>query len=144
MIPGYKYTLTVPKGIFRDINNALNDSTQVSVNLPTDVKLSTLQLDMANVRHKYIIELLDERRTQTLFTFVVNEDQTIEFPYLTAGKYYVRITEDLNGNSYVDTGSLLDRQMPERVKYLKINDKPLLDIPEMSFITQSVDLGQMF
>ena len=88
--------------------------------------------------------MLDERRTQTLFTFVVNEDQTIEFPYLTAGKYYVRITEDLNGNSYVDTGSLLDRQMPERVKYLKINDKPLLDIPEMSFITQSVDLGQMF
>lgn len=139
-----KYTLTVPKGIFRDINNALNDSTQVTVSLPIDVKLSTLQLDLKNVNHKYIVEMLDERRTQTLFTHVVNEDKMVEFPYLTAGKYYIRITEDLNGNSYVDTGSLLDHQMPERVKYFKIDDNPLLDIPEMSFISQTVDLEQMF
>ena len=139
-----KYTLTVPKGIFRDINNALNDSTQVSVSLPIDVKLSTLQLDLKNVNHKYIVEMLDERRTQTLFTHVVNQDKMVEFPYLTAGKYYIRITEDLNGNSYVDTGSLLDHQMPERVKYFKIDDNPLLDIPEMSFISQTVDLEQLF
>lgn len=139
-----KYTLTVPKGIFRDINNALNDSTQVTVSLPIDVKLSTLQLDLKNVNHKYIVEMLDERRTQTLFTHVVNQDKMVEFPYLTAGKYYIRITEDLNGNSYVDTGSLLDHQMPERVKYFKIDDNPLLDIPEMSFISQTVDLEQMF
>lgn len=139
-----KYTLTIPKGIFRDINNAWNDSTQVTVSLPIDVKLSTLQLDLKNVNHKYIVEMLDERRTQTLFTHVVNEDKMVEFPYLTAGKYYIRITEDLNGNSYVDTGSLLDHQMPERVKYFKIDDNPLLDIPEMSFISQTVDLEQMF
>lgn len=139
-----KYTLTVPKGIFRDINNAWNDSTQVTVSLPIDVKLSTLQLDLKNVNHKYIVEMLDERRTQTLFTHVVNQDKMVEFPYLTAGKYYIRITEDLNGNSYVDTGSLLDHQMPERVKYFKIDDNPLLDIPEMSFISQTVDLEQMF
>ena len=139
-----KYTLTVPKGIFRDINNAWNDSTQVTVSLPIDVKLSTLQLDLKNVNHKYIVEMLDERRTQTLFTHVVNQDKMVEFPYLTAGKYYIRITEDLNGNSYVDTGSLLDHQMPERVKYFKIDDNPLLDIPEMSFISQTVDLEQLF
>ena len=139
-----KYTLTIPKGIFRDINNAWNDSTQVTVSLPIDVKLSTLQLDLKNVNHKYIVEMLDERRTQTLFTHVVNQDKMVEFPYLTAGKYYIRITEDLNGNSYVDTGSLLDHQMPERVKYFKIDDNPLLDIPEMSFISQTVDLEQMF
>ena len=138
------YTLTVPKKIFRDINNAWNDSTQVSVRLPSDVKLSTLQLDLVNVHHKYIVEMLDERRTQTLFTFVVYQDQMLEFPYLTSGKYYIRITEDINGNSFVDTGSLLDHQMPERVKYFKIDDNPLLDIPEMAFITQSVDLEQMF
>ena len=139
-----KYTLSVPKGIFQDINNAWNERTQVTVSLPIDVKLSTLQLDLKNVSHKYIVEMLDERRTQTLFTHVVTEDKMVEFPYLTAGKYYIRITEDLNGNSYVDTGSLLDRQMPERVKYFKIDDNPLLDIPEMSFISQTVDMEQMF
>ena len=144
MLIGYVYTLTVPHGLFRDINNAWNDSTQVQVSLPVDPALSTLQLDLKNVRHKYIVELLDERRTRTLFSFVVNTDQMLEFPYLDAGKYYIRIIEDLNENSYVDTGSLLDRQMPERVKYFKIDDKPLIDIPEMSLITQTVDLEQLF
>ena len=144
MLVGYVYSIAVPHGLFRDINNAWNDSTHVEVSLPIDPTLSTLQLDIRNVRHKYIVEMLDERRTQTLFSYVVNQDQTVEFPYLNAGKYYIRITEDLNENSYVDTGSLLDRQMPERVKYLKIDDKPLLDIPEMSLITQTVDLEQLF
>ena len=144
MIVGYIYTLTVPHGVFRDINNAWNDSTQVQVSLPFDPLLSTLQLDMKNVNHKYIVELLDERRTQTLFSYVVNHDQIVEFPYLDAGKYYIRITEDINENSYVDTGSLLGHQMPERVKYFKIEDNPLIDIPEMSLITQTVDLEQLF
>ena len=139
-----EYSVTVPRGSFRDINNNWNDSTYVSVRLPSDVKLSTLVLDMVNVHHKYIVEMLDEKRSRTLFTFVVNENAKLEFPYLDAGKYYVRITEDLNNNSYVDTGSLLDHQMPERVKYFKIEDKPLLDIPEMSVITQTVDLEQLF
>lgn len=144
MIVGYDYSLMVPSGMFRDINNNWNDSTVFKVQLPFDVSLSTLQLNLCNVHHKYIVHMLDERRTNILFTSVVNQDQTIEFPYLSAGKYYIRITEDLNENSFVDTGSLLQHQMPERVKYLKIDDDPLLDIPEMSFITQTVDLEQMF
>ena len=144
MRTGYEYSVVVPKGLFRDINNHWNDSSFVKVQLPVDVSLSTLQLDLSNVNHKYIVELLDERRTNTLFTNVVTSDCQLEFPYLTSGKYYVRITEDLNNNSYVDTGSLLLHQMPERVKYLKIDDNPLLDIPEMSFITQTVDVDQMF
>ena len=139
-----QYSLTVPEGLFRDINNNWNDSSDFKVRLPMEVNLSTLILDMKSVHHKYVVELLDERRTQVLFTHVVNQDSQLEFPYLDAGKYYVRITEDLNGNSYVDTGSLLNHQMPERVRYLKVDDNPLLDIPEMSYITQTVDLEELF
>lgn len=144
MLVGNEYTLGVPKGLFRDINDHWNDTTFVSVRLPIEVRLSTLQLDLVNVHHKYVVELMDERRTNIMFTYAVNEDTQLTFPYLDPGKYYVRITEDLNENSYVDTGSLLQRQMPERVKYFKIDDEPLLDIPEMSFISQTVDIEQMF
>ena len=144
MLVGNEYTLGVPKGLFRDINDHWNDTTFVSVRLPIEVRLSTLQLDLINVHHKYVVELMDERRTNIMFTYAVNEDTQLTFPYLDPGKYYVRITEDLNENSYVDTGSLLQRQMPERVKYFKIDDEPLLDIPEMSFISQTVDIEQMF
>ena len=141
---GYGYHMKIPQGVFRDINNHWNDSTEVTVALPSDVNLSTLQMAVKNVNHKYIIELLDERRTSVERTYIITEDATLEFPYIQPGKYYIRITEDLNGNSYVDSGNLLEHQMPERVKYLKINDNPLLDIPAMSFIDQTVDLQELF
>ena len=141
---GYGYHMKIPQGVFRDINNHWNDSTEVTVALPSDVNLSTLQMAVKNVNHKYIIELLDERRTSVERTYIITEDATLEFPYIQPGKYYIRITEDMNGNSYVDSGNLLEHQMPERVKYLKINDNPLLDIPAMSFIDQTVDLQELF
>ena len=141
---GYGYHMKIPQGVFRDINNHWNDSTEVTVSLPAEVSLSTLQLAAKNVVHKYIIELLDERRTSVERSYIITEDATLTFPYIQPGKYYIRITEDLNGNSYVDSGNLLEHQMPERVKYLKINDNPLLDIPAMSFIDQTVDLQELF
>ncbi|MBO4844635.1 MAG: Ig-like domain-containing protein [Bacteroidales bacterium] len=144
LLPGHGYTMKIPQGVFRDINNHWNDSTEVSVSLPSDANLSTLQLEVTNVHHKYIIDMQDERKSSIIRSYIVTEDRSLVFPYLTAGKYYIRITEDLNENSYVDSGSLLDHQMPERVKYMKINDNPLLDIPAMSFVTQSVDIGELF
>ena len=144
MLPGYGYTVKIPNRIFRDINNHWNDSTEVSVSLPTDEELSSLNLDVRNVHHKYIIELLDERRTNVLRSFIITADRSLVFPYIKSGKYYIRITEDMNGNSYVDSGSLLDHQMPEKVQYLKINDNPLLDIPASAVINQTVDLEELF
>lgn len=144
MLPGYGYTVKIPNRIFRDINNHWNDSTEISVSLPTDEELSSLNLDVRNVHHKYIIELLDERRTNVLRSFIITADRSLVFPYIKSGKYYIRITEDMNGNSYVDSGSLLDHQMPEKVQYLKINDNPLLDIPASAVINQTVDLEELF
>lgn len=144
MYIGYEYSMKIPEGIFRDINNYKNDSTLVKVTLPGDENLSTLQLMMSNVHHKYIIEMLDERRSTVLRSYIITEDAFLNFPYLDPGKYYLRITEDINENSYVDTGSLLEHRMPERVKYFKINDNPLLDIPESAVISQTVDLEQLF
>ena len=144
MYNGYEYSMKIPEGAFRDINNFLSDSAYVKVTLPGDEALSSLQLKMENVHHKYIVDMMDERRTSVLRSFIINEDTFLNFPYLDAGKYYIRITEDINDNSYVDTGSLLEHRMPERVKYFKINDNALLDIPASAVISQTVDLEQMF
>ena len=144
MYNGYEYSMKIPEGAFRDINNFLSDSAYVKVTLPGDEALSSLQLKMENVHHKYIVDMMDERRTSVLRSFIIKEDTFLNFPYLDAGKYYIRITEDINDNSYVDTGSLLEHRMPERVKYFKINDNALLDIPASAVISQTVDLEQMF
>ena len=143
--PGYEYFLKVPHRKFRDINGFYNDSSEVKVTLPNDDKLSTLVLNLSNVKNKYIVDLLNEKRDKVLRQYIVENDQTLQFPYLKAGKYSIRITEDLNRNGIVDTGILLEKKQPEKVMFYKLEDGTfLIDIPEMMEIEQSLDVQAMF
>lgn len=145
LLPGYEYYLKVPHRKFKDINGFYNDSTEVKVSLPNDDKLSTMLLTMSNVKNKYIVDLLDEKRTKVLRSYIIESDQQLVFPYLRAGKYSVRITEDLNRNGLVDTGILLEHKQPEKVRFYKLEDGTfLIDIPEMVEIEQKVDIGEIF
>ncbi|MBR5563989.1 MAG: Ig-like domain-containing protein [Bacteroidales bacterium] len=145
LLPGYEYFLKVPHRKFKDINGFYNDSTEVKVMLPNDDKLSTMFLNMSNVKNKYIIDLLDEKRTNVLRSYIIESDQQLTFPYLRAGKYSIRITEDLNRNGLVDTGILLEHKQPEKVRFYKLEDGTfLIDIPEMVEIEQSIDVGEIF
>lgn len=143
--PGYEYFLKVPHRKFKDINGFYNDSTEVKVSLPKDDKLSTMFLELSNVKNKYIVDLLNEKRDKVLRSYIVDSDQTLTFPYLKASKYSIRITEDLNRNGIVDTGILLEKKQPEKVRFYKLEDGTfLIDIPEMSEIEQALDVAEMF
>lgn len=143
--PGYEYFLKVPHRKFRDINGFYNDSSEVKVTLPNDDKLSTLVLNLSNVKNKYIVDLLNEKRDKVLRQYIVENDQALQFPYLKAGKYSIRITEDINRNGIVDTGILLEKKQPEKVMFYKLEDGTfLIDIPEMMEIEQNLDVQAMF
>ena len=145
MLAGYEYFLKVPHRKFMDINGFYNDSSEVKVMLPTDDKLSTMSLVLSNVHNKYIIDLLNEKRDNVLRTYIVDKDATLLFPYLKAGKYSIRITEDLNRNGIVDTGNLLEHKQPEKVRFYKLQDGTfLIDIPEMTELEQAIDVEEMF
>lgn len=145
MQSGYDYILKMPHRRFKDINGFYNDSTEVKVTLPNDDNLSTMNLALSNVNNKYIVDLLDEQRKKVLRSYVIDSDQTLKFPYLKAGKYSIRITEDLNRNGIVDTGNLLEHRQPEKVRFYKLEDGTfLIDIPEMTELDQSIDLVEMF
>lgn len=145
LLPGYEYFLKVPHRKFRDINGYYNDSTEVKVTLPKDDKLSTMKLSLSNVNNKYIVDLLNEKRNKVLRSYIIDSDQTLLFPYLKAGKYSIRITEDLNRNGIVDTGILLEHRQPEKVRFYKLEDGTfLIDIPEMTELEQSIDMIEMF
>ena len=142
---GYEYKLKLPHRKFRDINGFYNDSTEVKVSLPKDDKLSTMNLVLTNVNNKYIVDLLNEKRSSVLRSYVIENDQTLIFPYLKKGKYSIRITEDLNKNGIVDTGNLLEHRQPEKVRFYKLEDGTfLIDVPEMMEIDQNIDLQEMF
>lgn len=143
--PGYEYFLKIPHRKFKDINGFYNDSTEVKVSLPKDDKLSTLSLVLSNVNNKYIVDLLNEKRDKVLRSYIIDKDATLLFPYLKAGKYSIRITEDVNRNGIVDTGNLLEHKQPEKVRFYKLEDGTfLIDIPEMMEIEQNIDAAEMF
>ncbi|MCF0175927.1 MAG: Ig-like domain-containing protein [Bacteroidales bacterium] len=145
MLVGYEYFLKFPHRRFKDINGFYNDSTEVKVTLPNDDKLSTLSFELSGVHNRYIIDLLNEARTQTVRSFIIDQDQTVTFPYVKAGKYSVRITEDLNRNGMVDTGNLLEHKQPEKVMfYTTDGENYVLEILEMSEVVQTLDLSEMF
>lgn len=142
---GYEYFLKIPHRKFKDINGFYNDSSEVKVMLPNDDKLSTMLLNLTNVKNKYIVDLLNEKRDKVLRSYIVDSDRTLIFPYLKSGKYSIRITEDLNRNGIVDTGILLEKKQPEKVRFYKLEDGTfLIDIPEMMEIEQNLDVEKMF
>lgn len=143
-LKGYEYSLKIPENCFRDINGNVNDSLLVKVSLPDDDMLSKLYLNMKNVDRKYIVDLLDEKLSGVLRTYVIDSDRTLEFPYLKEGKYAVRISDDGNRNSMVDTGNLLEHRQPEKVLFYMINEDKLFDIPASTELDQTIDINKLF
>ena len=142
---GWEYILKIPHRVFKDINGFYNDSTEVKVSLPKDDKLSSISLVLTGVKTKYIVDLLTEKRDKVIRSYIIDKDQTLLFPYIKAGKYSIRFTEDVNGNGLVDTGNLLEHKQPEKVLFYKLEDgKYLIDIPEMTELEQNIDVEEMF
>ena len=142
--PGFDYFLKIPYRRFRDINGYYNDSTELKVTLPKDDKLSSITLELSEVHNKYIIDLLNEKRDKVIRSFIVNADGPVLFPYLKAGKYCIRITEDINRNNIVDTGNLLEHRQPEKVRFFKLEDQFLINVLERSEMVWTLDLQEMF
>ena len=141
---GFDYYLKIPYRKFRDVNGFYNDSTEMKATLPTDEKLSSISFELSNVKNRYIIDLLSEKRDNIIRSFTVDADQTVYFPYVKAGKYCVRITEDRNGNGLVDTGSILEHRQPEKVMFFKVKDQFLIDIPERTEYVQQLNMEELF
>lgn len=142
---GYEYFLKIPHRRFRDINGYYNDSTELKVSLPKDDKLASITMELSGVHNKYIVDLLTEKRDKVVRSFIVESDGSIVFPYLKAGKYCMRITEDINRNNIVDTGNLLEHRQPEKVRFFKPDDeKFLIDVLERAEMVWTLNLEEMF
>ena len=141
---GFDYILRIPHRRFRDINGYYNDSTQLKVTLPTDEKLSSIQLNLSQVHQKYIVELLNDKRNKVIRSFIVEKDGPVVFPYLKQGSYCVRLTEDVNRNNLVDSGNLLEHRQPEKVRFFKINDQFLIKVLERSEMVWDINMEELF
>ena len=149
MLPGYEYYLKLPHRAFRDVSGFWSDSTETKISLPKEETLSLLKVPMTGVDRKIIVDLLNEKRDKVLRSYIIEHDQVLEFPYLKEGKYCLRITDDGNRNSIVDTGSLLEHRQPETVTFYNFGapdgkDGKFLTIPPSAEIEHSIDVSKLF
>lgn len=140
---GFEYKVKVPEGCFTDITGFKCDSVETKVSLPTEESLSNLSLDIVNVDGKYIIDLLDSKRV-LIRGFEIEKNAKLLFPYVSEGKYYIRITSDDNRNGLVDTGDLLAHRQPEKVLLYKQGENDYIDIPAGSDVEQRIDIKELF
>lgn len=142
---GYDYILKLPHREFRDMNGYYNDSTECKVALPKDDNLSLLQFNLQNVKYRYIVDLLTEKMDKVLDTYTLTSDGPVVFPYLKAGKYCVRLTQDINGNGRVDTGNLMAHRQPEKVKFYTLKDgNYVITLKEGTEMEQNLDVEKLF
>ena len=141
---GYDYTLKLPFRAFRDINGNWSDSTKVNFSLPKGDDLSTLTLLLSDVDRKVIIDLLDEKRKKILRQYIVDTDCSLNFPYLKEGKYSLRVTDDSNRNSIVDSGSLLEHRQPEPVLFFTVGNSEFIEIPAGAEVEQDISIKTLF
>lgn len=145
LLPGYEYSLDVKRRAFMDIYKHTNDSIVKSVSLPQDERMSKLTLDVTNVNGSYIVELTNITRDKIFRSYKINVDSKLEFPYLQPGKYSVKIVQDMNGNGIIDTGNVIEKIQPEKVRLFKLsNGSAILIIPESSEVTQSINVNNIF
>lgn len=143
---GYKYELQVPEATFFDVYHRKNKKSNKEFQLPNTEKLSVFTANITGTQGKrYIVELVDESCKKSYRKYVINSDQTLLFPYLQAGKYGVRLTEDRNNNGLFDTGNLLKWQQAEPTKLYKLPDgSKNFEIKEQMDLTQDINLIEIF
>ena len=145
MVKGHEYELRIPQGSFVNLDKLPNAESTAKFKVPQDEKLSQLQLVLTGVEELYIVELTDESGRKVIRSYRTEQDGTLDFPYLQAGKYMIRITCDKNRNGYADTGNLLERKQPEVVRFFESEPgNKIFEIPESAEIEQAIDLRLMF
>ena len=115
---GGEYTLVIPRGAIETIDGELNDSIRQVFRVAKESEMGSVILNMNNPEEgvSYILQMLDER----------GDKQVREVPYLTRtdtvhyippGKIRLRLVLDRNNNGKWDTGDLVRRIQPEKVRW---------------------------
>jgi uncharacterized protein (DUF2141 family) len=114
--PGIEYSLEADTATFSTIYGVVSAPIKQGLKVRTNDSYATLMMTVNGMNGKAIIAQLLNAQDQ-----VIKESETstgrAEFFYLTAGKYYMRLIVDENGNGKWDTGDYDTGKQPEAVYY---------------------------
>lgn len=113
--PGKTYSLTFLQNAVEDLYSHRNDSVSWKTEVTKPEKYGNIVLTMTYDNHdNLLVQLLSEKDD------VLSQQPAtakVTFNHLKAGKYRLRVVEDLNRNRQWDPGDYFKRVQPERVFY---------------------------
>lgn len=114
--PVNNYTIAIIENAFEDIYSVANDSIQFSLKTKELEDYGRITLEVQNPKAKnVIVELLDSKLKIVERKFISKSKEAVVFDLLTPNEYSVRAIIDDNNNKKWDTGSLLEKKLPEEV-----------------------------
>jgi hypothetical protein len=140
-----KYELTILPEAFVDIYSITNDTIIKKFETADPEKFGKLILDVINSDKQYIFHLIKERDKKITQEKIADGNGEVVFQYLNAGKYRIKVIEDLNRNGKWDTGSYLGKKQAERVVFIVFSTgEDLLEIKTNREDEQTVDASMFF
>lgn len=144
-----EYNLLIPDSVFMNIAFQGNDTLKSTFKVADSSKYGTviieLRVDEQLPDYEYILELQtkDGKTYQKIRHAVAG--QSYKLRYLPASQYRLRVTEDRNKNGEWDTGSLVQRRQPERIRIWEhpATGRDIL-AKENWDVTVPVDLRELF
>ena len=111
-----KYEFRILPGAFKDFYNNLNDSINYTFKTKTYDDYGNLRFIIRNETYPIIVQLVNSIG-ETKYEKYIENSNSIDFKYLRAGKYFVRLIFDTNNNKRYDSGDFLKKRKPEKVIY---------------------------
>ncbi len=114
------YQLLIPDSTFLSIRGTSHDTIRFTFTdrKPEEYGTLIINLAMPDPACQYLVQVLtgeDKVIVQRMVTGTTSE--RIEFPYLTPGKYRVKVIYDQNHNNQWDAGKYILKRAPEKVRY---------------------------
>ena len=112
------YELMIRDSAFTAYNGCSNDTIVVTFTTKTEKDYGTLKMlyEVPSNGVSYVATLLTEKNVE-LRSDKVSSGTVMVYDRLPAGKYKVRLLEDVNGNGVWDTGDYKQKQLPEKVLF---------------------------
>lgn len=114
-----QYILVFGEGAVTAIFNAKNKEIRKNFKLASTDDYGTLGLKVTvpDTTKNYILQLVNEKKDQVIFSESINTSKTITFTKYRQGIYFARIVYDTNKNGVWDTGDVLKGTQPEKIWY---------------------------
>lgn len=130
---------------FWDVYAQTNDTMKGTFTSLDPDKLAKLTLQVTNATSPYVVQLTDAKGATVVRQFAASSDQQVDFIYMPASTYGIRIIKDENGNGKWDTGSYWKRLQPEYATFLHpAPDKENVELKVGWDVELSVDMKVIF